>query len=301
MGTVLSIVQDIAREIGVPIPTSLVSSTTDANRQFLALAQDEVNKLRVYEWPQLSKVFTITLATSTEGYTLPYDFDYTINRTAWDTSNDWELLGPLTAQEWEAVQNGVVSSGLHKKFRIQGFYSSSANVNGDPIPGWRIKIHPVPTSAENGQTLVKEYISTTCILPKQWVTSTAFGANSYCSNVGNIYKTTAGGTTGATPPTHSTGSASDGSVTWVYQSLPYDKFLADTDFPILHHNLVKAGIKWRFLSENGLGFAVAKVEYDGLLMQSLAGIREGRDLNMVSNYDDGLLGFNNIPLDGFGS
>lgn len=35
-------------------------------------------------------------------------------------------------------------------------------------------------------------------------------------NGGNLYKTEAGGTTGATPPTHTSGSASDGVLTWIY-------------------------------------------------------------------------------------
>ena len=35
---------------------------------------------------------------------------------------------------------------------------------------------------------------------------------------GNLYKTTAGGTAGATAPTHTSGSVSDGGVTWDYVS-----------------------------------------------------------------------------------
>lgn len=301
MSTILQICQDVAREISFSVPSSLVGSSNALDVQFLAIAHDEVQKLSQYEWPQLSKTFTITLATSTESYTLPSDFNYWINRTAWDQENDWEMLGPLSAQEWQAVQNGVTSSSLRKKFRIQGFYSTLSNVSGDPIPGYRIKIHPVPTSSENGQTCVKEYTSSNYMLPKQWVTSTSFAAASYCSNVGNVYYTTAGGTTGATPPTHSTGSASDGTVTWVYQSSAYDKFLADTDFPLLPHKLIKAGIKWRMLQENGFEFGIAKAEYDGLFMKEVSGLRGGRDIGMVPSYEYGLLGYDNIPQDGYGS
>lgn len=301
MSTILQIAQDLCREAGFPSPSSLIASTTALERQIVALAHDEVQKLRQFEWPQLSKNFTITLATSTANYALPADFDYWINRTGWDQSQDWELLGPLSAQEMKAYEEGVVSTGIRRKYRVVGFTSANQNVSGDPIPGWQIKIHPTPVAADNNKTLIKEYTSATAILPKQWVTSTDFGANSYCSNAGNIYKTTAGGTTGATPPTHTSGSASDGTVTWVYQSNPYEKFLADTDFPLISHELVKNGIKWRLLMENGLDYSMQKAEYDALLNRELAGLRGGRDVSLTPYYDDGLLGYNNIPPTGYGS
>jgi lysophospholipase L1-like esterase len=50
-----------------------------------------------------------------------------------------------------------------------------------------------------------------------WVTGTAYAAGATVSNAGNVYVTIAGGTAGATPPTHITGSASDGTVAWVWQ------------------------------------------------------------------------------------
>jgi hypothetical protein len=302
MSTILQIVQDVEREIGITVSTTLVSSSSSVDRQLLALAHDELQKLRVHEWGELTKLMSITLSTNISAYTMPQDFDYFINKTAWDQANDYMMLGPLTPQEWQAVLQGNAGTGLRKKFRISGFSTSLLGVDGGyTTPGLQFNISPTPTSAENGQIVSKEYISNTCILPKQWITATAFGANSYCSNAGNVYKTIAGGTTGATAPTHTSGAVSDGTVTWAYQGFAYDRFLADTDFPILSHKLVKAGIKWRFLMENGLEFGIAKTEYDELLQVALAGIKGGRDLNMVPNYDDSLLGYDNIPDRGYGS
>lgn len=300
MSTILQICQDIAREISFAVPSALVSSSNALDVQFLAIAHDEVQKLRQHEWPQLSKTFSLTLATDTESYTLPADFDYWINRTAWDTSNDWELLGPLTAQEWQAVQQGLSSSGLRKKYRIQGFYTTLQNVSGDPIPGYRVKIHPTPTVSENGQILIKEYISTAAILPKQWVASTAYTSGTYVSNVGNVYKCDTNGTSAASGgPTTTAQDITDNTTRWDYQANPYDKFLADTDFPLISHKLIKAGIKWRMLQENGFEFGVAKAEYDSMLLKELSGIKGGRDINMVPTYDTGLLGYDNVPDSGY--
>jgi len=49
-----------------------------------------------------------------------------------------------------------------------------------------------------------------------WVTGTAFGAGIYVQNAGNLYFTSAGGTTGVTAPTHEFGTVSDGVVEWLF-------------------------------------------------------------------------------------
>ena len=52
-----------------------------------------------------------------------------------------------------------------------------------------------------------------------WTTSTAVAAGASCVHLNNAYYTVAGGTTGSNSnnaPTHTTGSASDGGVTWAY-------------------------------------------------------------------------------------
>lgn len=51
-----------------------------------------------------------------------------------------------------------------------------------------------------------------------WSAATAVAAFSYSIQGLNIYQTTAGGTTGPTAPTHTTGTVSDGSVDWTYVS-----------------------------------------------------------------------------------
>lgn len=50
----------------------------------------------------------------------------------------------------------------------------------------------------------------------EWTTTTVVAAASYAYYGLNIYYTTAGGTTGGTAPTHTSGSVSDGGVTWTY-------------------------------------------------------------------------------------
>jgi len=50
----------------------------------------------------------------------------------------------------------------------------------------------------------------------QWTTGTAVVNLEHVSNLGNEYSATGAGTTGATPPTHTTGTVSDGMVNWLW-------------------------------------------------------------------------------------
>lgn len=49
-----------------------------------------------------------------------------------------------------------------------------------------------------------------------WVTATLYGPGLFVKNSGRVYYTALGGTSGGTPPTHSSGTVSDGGVLWQY-------------------------------------------------------------------------------------
>lgn len=53
-------------------------------------------------------------------YTLPSDWDRQVNRTQWDKTNHWELIGPKSAQEWQYLKGGIVSTGPRMRYRILG-------------------------------------------------------------------------------------------------------------------------------------------------------------------------------------
>jgi len=70
-------------------------------------------------------------------------------------------------------------------------------------------------------TVSKKYPRTaeaTLSVHPDWETATSYSAGDFVKHLGNIYKTAAGGTSGATPPTHITSDASDGGVTWTFYS-----------------------------------------------------------------------------------
>jgi len=56
-------------------------------------------------------------------YTMPSDFDRLINRTQWDKTNHWEMIGPQTSQEWQWLKSGYVQTTPRVRFRqLGGFY-----------------------------------------------------------------------------------------------------------------------------------------------------------------------------------
>ena len=53
-------------------------------------------------------------------YDLPLDWDRQINRTHWDRTNHWEMVGPKSAQEWQWLMGGIVATGPRVRYRILG-------------------------------------------------------------------------------------------------------------------------------------------------------------------------------------
>jgi hypothetical protein len=63
---------------------------------------------------------TVTLTFSQTKYALPSGYDRLIDRTEWDKSQHWEQLGPETAQQWQWLKSGFISTGPRVRFRILG-------------------------------------------------------------------------------------------------------------------------------------------------------------------------------------
>jgi len=74
-------------------------------------------------------------------YAMPSDYDRQIDRTHWDKTKHWEMLGPETAQQWEWLISGYISTGPRIRYRIFGDF---------------FQIWPFVASAE---TIGFEYIS----------------------------------------------------------------------------------------------------------------------------------------------
>ena len=55
-------------------------------------------------------------------YSMPIDYYSTVNRTHWDKSKRWEMLGPESPQQWEWLLSGYISTGPRIRWRLLGQY-----------------------------------------------------------------------------------------------------------------------------------------------------------------------------------
>ena len=150
--TLLTIVQDVADEIGLPRPSAVLSSTDQTTRQLLALANREGRQLaQRYKWQALTKEGSFTtVATESQGAltTIAADFSRFLNDTMYDRTRTWRIVGPLSAQQWQR-QKGTAAGTFLDTFRIRG---------------GEILFWPVPAA---GRNVFFEYVS------KNWCQSSA--------------------------------------------------------------------------------------------------------------------------------
>ena len=234
-----TIVSNVAAECGYTVESTVIGSTETTTKQLLAMTQ-RINKdiFESYPWPKCYASGSITLVNGQATYDLPAAFSWYQYETFWNSSTRWRILGPMTEQEYGEIRGFGLNTTVYQRFQIRGLTNS------------QLLISPTPTAS--GDIIVFEYVADRCVRPITWTTATVFAANSYCFYNGNYYQTTAGGTTGATAPTHTSGSVSDGGVTWTYYNGPYNQFIVDTDVSIFNEKLVEQGVIERFAQIHGL-------------------------------------------------
>lgn len=84
----------------------------------------------------------VTIIFGQDAYSLPTDFAYFQQMTWWDRTYRWQMMGPMTAQEWQTLKSGLSPVGPRRFFRLMGN---------------KFFIHPAPSVT--GDTLVFEYYS----------------------------------------------------------------------------------------------------------------------------------------------
>lgn len=128
-------------------------------------------------------------------------------------------------------------------------------------------------SAWAGDTLSFEYITRSFLLPQNWAASTSYGASAYVNCNGNIYqKPTGTATSGTTAPSGTT-TSSDGTITWTYISAAYETVLADTDLVVFDDDLVKLGLRAKWIEEKGGDYQAAADEFAAKIDAAVARYR----------------------------
>jgi hypothetical protein len=123
---------------------SVVVSVSDQNvLKALAFARATCDVLLAeYEWQMLQTRYTFTTVAAQSAYPFPSDVARLTSGTFFDTTNRWELKGPLTAAGWELLKTTNLSSSPFERYRI-----------------WNNQIELYPTPGSSALTIAFEYSS----------------------------------------------------------------------------------------------------------------------------------------------
>lgn len=141
MATVLQVIQTVQAEQGLPLASSVVSSTDPMVHQFKALLNGAgLELVKVFDWQVLQREHYFSTESGIPVYSLPTGWDRYIPGTDWDRSQSDRLVSTNPIQ-WSSIKWGSFGSAIDYRWRIRG------NV---------IQIDPTPSAARN---LVIDYIT----------------------------------------------------------------------------------------------------------------------------------------------
>lgn len=281
--TVLDLIQEAASGIKQPYPTTLNSSSRDVKHWLTAANRIGRQVRRRALWPFLSKRFTVTTAADTVLYSLPPDFDRSIFDTFWQGGKFWQMIGPLTPREWENQKNGVVTASPSIQFRFSGIDAKRIELVEDP----------------GVDSFIFQFQSLNWILPTlDWAAGVSVTAGEYCQYNGNVYKAASSGSTGATAPTHSIGSVSDGSITWEYSA--YEKVVENGARVLIDRDVFILGVQWAWLQINGFEYDAIFVEYNKEIKKRLGAIAGASSFVISNGQASPFFGWSVVPQTGWG-
>ena len=109
-----------------------IPSTTGLDTTYMVVGTGFPNATFIESVDSSTQVTTTNFSTSnvTNGtvyfqkvkYDFPSDYDSIVPRTQWDKSKHWEMLGPESAQQWEWLLSGFISTGPRIRWRLFGHY-----------------------------------------------------------------------------------------------------------------------------------------------------------------------------------
>ena len=122
------------------------------------------NSLTLTQAATQSGVFTLYF--SQAKYILPSDWDRQVDRTHYDKSKRWEMLGPTDAQQWQFLKSSYISTGPRIRYRILGgYFQVWPAMNTDEYLGFEYMSNQWATSSTGVTQSSFLADSDTCIFP----------------------------------------------------------------------------------------------------------------------------------------
>lgn len=249
---VLQSIQAYCYESNLKAPSVVVASTDPNHLQLLHLLYAVGRDLRErFNYPTLKKRYSFVTVADQDSYELPGNFFRLINSTAWDVTGSWQLDGPRDDSSIVQRDLGNIASGINYSFRVIGAVDQVSTNAEFGTSGGYVELAPAPSEA---RTISLEYVAANVFMPKQWVTGQAVSIGDLRSANGKVYKSNTAANCGATRPSHTSGTASDGTVTWQHWRGAYETALSDDDIVLFDVNVAVSGLRYQFKRSKGHDF-----------------------------------------------
>ncbi len=301
--TVLGTIQQVAGELGLPIPASALSATDNITTQMLALATRAGQDLfGLGEWSQLQTELLIPI---------PQPISATVQFTLNSTT------ATVTSAGFTGVSEGifaVTSQYVSKTCRV-------AAVSGNTVT---LTEPAIATALDTGAYFAQDSFAVptdfAALIPRtywdrgrlwelqgpltpqedQWIRSgiVAQGPRRKFRKVGRDSYQIVIRPTPTTSDLYPTDLVFEYiSAYWINDASgnPKAVFTLDTDTTIYEDLVFTAGLKWRYLQAKGFEYQDYQSEWAMLAKNSLARANPGRTLNLTSNGWTRLLGASNVP------
>ncbi len=104
--TVLSVIQDVCKVIGLDVPTAVMASTTREHIELATLANDLAERiLQAHDWQALKTLATLTGDGSTQAFNLPSGYDRMLKKAqVWSSSLETPLSPITDTDEWLGLE-----------------------------------------------------------------------------------------------------------------------------------------------------------------------------------------------------
>lgn len=140
--TLLQTIQQVARRLAQPVPTTVYGSSDKSVAQFMALLEEGLESLATRgAWQELRHECTfLTLGTEDQGTldsigqtpTETNGLAYILPDTLWDRTNQLKLVDQLDSADWQAMKAWVINGPRYQfMLRQRHFF-----VNPTPTAGW---------------------------------------------------------------------------------------------------------------------------------------------------------------------
>ena len=149
--TLLTMCQNVAEEVGIKKPSSVISSTDATTVRLYRQAIRVGAVLAKRNWHELIKTHSFSTSASEPQYSLPSDYRSMLPDTAWNQTTDKKIY-IISPTRW-SYEKSVTTATFEDGFRLLG------NDTG-PKVGALFTIHPTPAAVE---TIFYQYYS------KNWV------------------------------------------------------------------------------------------------------------------------------------